>query len=133
MMHTEDDVKRILHEARARDKKEIDDLSAQLRSVEFHLAIHRWALASLMSRNIHLNVDVQAFSVMESQDPQRLFQTIAKHAGEQFAHSAGLMFEDHARMAELLDQQRLKWSPHISTERNFEVATGTQKAHWPRP
>lgn len=113
--------------ATERFTKKLNDASAELRSTEFNLAIARWAIAGILSRNLHVSVNLDASQV---DDPERMADIVGRSAGQEFLHAAELHFNQHAEHAKLLDDSRHKWVPHTSTElRTF----AGHRAYWPKP
>lgn len=107
-------------------RKDAEASRAALRAQELDLAIARWAIAGILSRNLHLRVELD---LSQSTDPVHLATLVGHAAGAEFIHEAGIQFRQHAEYAALLDASRKNWTPHISTEREFEA----HRAFWPKP
>lgn len=106
--------------------KEAERIRAKQAATELDLAIARWAIAGILSRNLHTSVTVDP---TQAADIPQMMRLIGESAGESFVYHAELQFKQHAEHSELLARTNKAWQPHISTERGFE----TQRAHWPKP
>lgn len=107
--------------------KEAERIRAQQQATELDLAIARWAIAGILSRNLHIQIQLDTTQLADQVAAVRI---AGKAAGAQFFHEAELHFKDHARLAELLAYRFSREQPvHISTNREFEVS----RKHWPKP
>lgn len=123
------------NEVRKRVNREIEVMQKAVaateergRKLELDLAIAQWAIAGILSRNLHIQIQLDGTQLA---DQVAVVRIAGKAAGDQFLHQAGLAFQDHARYAELKYKLTapIAWVPHISTDREFEVS----RKHWPKP
>jgi hypothetical protein len=114
-------------EVAIRVARETEKLREELHAQGLDLAIARWAIAGILSRNLHMNINVDPTL---ADDIPLLMRLIGASAGESFLYNAELQFKQHAEHAEVLANARQKnWTPHISTDSKFECS----RAYWPKP
>jgi hypothetical protein len=104
----------------------IDDLQKLLEEISYGRAVAEWALAGVLSRNLHLKLSVDT---TQAQERDRLIAHLARNAGQEFLHAAKLEFTQHAEHAELQHRHYQDYSAHISNDPNRRP----QDQYWPRP
>lgn len=104
---------------------QIAGLEKQLMEAEFKRAVAEWAVAGVLSRQLHLNVEIATAS-----DPLELAKHVGRNAGYQFVHAAELQFKDHAELARLKNTTNNYYDFAIHNSAPDALPT---KSYWPKP
>lgn len=125
-MITEDECARRISAAVGDLNRRNQALQNQLKEAEYRVALAEWAVAGVISRNLHLNIDISP-QMLTGADPAALTMHIGRTAGREFLHAAELEFKMHAEYAKL--QQRVMGE----YAGEFLTPSAIPDRPWPRP
>ncbi len=123
---TEEECLRRITDARASDRRHINELNKALKKAEFRAAIAEWAVAGVIGYNLRMvlpDYEKRLQSLMDAAD------YAGKRAGAEFLHRAGLAFTQHAKMSEMLASINFRESGHMV----YDVHEIPSRESWPLP
>lgn len=122
---TREDLQRVVQATTQQLNNDIEVLARKLRDTEFRACLAEWAIAGVLSQNLHLSVKFDGDQ--KQSDALETARYIGKSAGSQFLHAAGLAFKEHAKHSELMSK-----TPPYEQYKHISAPFDRAKSTWPR-